>query len=130
MYKCEMCNKTFNDGIMNLAICYICSKIICDNCHHGHCIKTEHDKLLNIIVKSKPETAQTIILSNVNFDFDKLGYPYNVPLMDVDYNQVKRNREILKPYHMIHRIGISDYNYFYCDLIKMKTRFLYQLYKM
>jgi len=130
MYKCHICQKNFNNGITMMSICYICEAIVCGNCYHGHSLDVgEIDESLRQLVKDKGKLAFESCLNL--FNFDSLGYPHhNFDNNTIDFAQIERNREMIKPYRGLCYMGIYDFKAFFQDLLQFKRKFLYQLYKM
>lgn len=130
-YKCYNCQRSYdNVEVSCLCICCVCDRVFCGNCPHFHFISiNSKGESLKLIVKNKATYAYHSCLQR--FDFDELGYPPNFITIEVhDFDQVNINREIIKPYRTIQYTGILDFKEFEKNIIKMKTRFLYQLYKM
>ena len=128
MYKCKECQKTYNDSVLDFSICYVCEYIFCDKCFHAHCITVYVDETLKQLIKDKGKYAKESFLKP--FNCDSLGYPINFDYTTIDLAQVEATRTMIKPYRIIDSTGIFDYKYFAHDIIKMKIKFLYQLYRL
>jgi hypothetical protein len=128
-YNCYQCNKSINEAI-NMSICFICERIICINCNHTHnTYVNDKDDNLKSIIKHKGDIAYNSMMNF--FEFDKFGYPIRIDNYYNDYfDDIDINREVIKRCILLKCHGIDDYRTFYDDLLKIKIKFKYGLYKM
>ena len=127
-YKCYQCNRSF-DKVMMLYVCFICEKMLCGYCNHSHSIfAKDNDDSLKQIIKDKSKITYDLILSFYNFD--AYGYPHNMIYHNVNFDEVEENRKIMKQYTDIKYMGICDFKTFYDNLLKIKMKFRYKLFKL
>ena len=126
MKKCHICLKTFNNGVTMMCICYICERVVCGNCYHGHGVYGEIDESLSQLIKDKGKVA--FESCSKLFNFDSLGYPpHNFEDNTIDFAQIETNREMIKPYRELCYMGRYEFKDFWKDLFQFKKKFLYSL---
>ena len=126
-YKCYQCKRSLDD-VIGMYICYVCEKIICICCLHCHSTLKENDDSLKQIIKDKSTIAYDLILSFYNFDM--LGYPHNTTFVDLNFDEVEENRKMIKQYVDIKYMGLGDFKFFCDNLLKIKMKFRYVLFKI
>ena len=59
-----------------------------------------------------------------------LGYPHNTTFVDLNFDEVEENRKMIKQYIDIKYMGLGDYKFFCDNLLKIKMKFRYLLFKI
>ena len=127
-FKCNKCKSTF-DTVTLLYICYVCNKIMCGCCTHSHAtFEKNADDSFKLLIKEKGKIACDLMVSF--YGCTELGYPINTNYDGIDFDAVSETRKLIKQYVDLKCMGLLDYRLFNDDLLKMKIKFKYELYKL
>ena len=128
-FKCNKCKKSFNDGVTFIYICFVCERVMCGCCTHSHVtFEKNADDSFKQIIKDKGKFASDLMVSF--YGCTELGYPINRNYEGIDFDAVSETRKLIKQYVDLKCMGLLDYRLFNDDLLKMKIKFKYGLYKI